>query len=274
MATPNPNAIREFLSDDVLDLVVLLEVFAEIDSTNSYLMQKTGPVPGRACIAATTNQTAGRGRRGRVWRSPRDSGVAVSVAYTYRSQPSNLSALTLAIGLSAISALEDLGVSGLQLKWPNDLVVNDNKLGGILTEAQQQANGSVTVVTGIGINMVLPTAMSAGDGSEWATGIVDLASVMDEIPTSDSVIGTLIEHLLKTFVEFEVSGFGPYEQRWQSRDWLLGRDIVVDSGGERIRGTGAGVANDGSLLVATSDMGTRLVLSGSIVKAGPRGLNS
>ena len=163
----------------------ILEVFAEIASTNTYLMQQPGPAAGRLRVAATDNQTAGRGRHGRTWQSPAGSGLCLSLAYTFASNPANLPALTLAIGLGAIDALQRVGIGGVQLKWPNDLIMMNGKLGGILTEAQSQASGNLTVVTGIGLNIDLSEQPDLEVEAEWAHRITDLKSQLaSAMPTA------------------------------------------------------------------------------------------
>ncbi|MGB5255872.1 MAG: hypothetical protein WBN44_01345, partial [Woeseiaceae bacterium] len=109
------DAIRRHL-DGAEALVESLEVFSEIESTNSYLMQQPAPSAGRVGVAATDNQTAGRGRYGRRWRSPPGSGLCLSLAYTFSSRPENLPAMTLAVGLGVVNALQEHGVAGVQLK--------------------------------------------------------------------------------------------------------------------------------------------------------------
>lgn len=270
MATLDADAIRDLLTREARDRLDQLEVFADIDSTNSYLMQLPGPNPGRLCVAATTNQTAGRGQRGRTWVSPPGSGVCLSLAYTYDNQPDNLPALTLAMGVSAINALEAFDIRGVQLKWPNDLVVNNGKLGGILTEAQQQSTGSVTVVTGIGVNINLADTIRTDEGSGWATHIGDLASICNSLPSYDAIAASLASHMLGAFVGFEGAGFSMYAERWRPYDWLSGREVIVDAGGERVSGIAAGVADNGELLVATEQSGTRLITSGSVTLVGRR----
>ena len=270
MQTLDADAIRSLLSREARDRLDQLEVFADIDSTNSHLMQLPGPGPGRLRVAATTNQTAGRGQRGRTWLSPPGSGVCLSLAYTYANQPDNLPALTLAMGVSAINALESVGVRGVKLKWPNDLVVNDGKLGGILTEAQQQSTGAVTVVTGIGINVNLANSMPTSEGSEWASHIGDLAAISDSLPEYDAIAAALMSHMISAFLDFEGVGFALYSERWRPYDWLIGRQVIVDAGGERVQGIASGVADNGELLVATEKTGTRLITSGSVSLAGRR----
>jgi BirA family biotin operon repressor/biotin-[acetyl-CoA-carboxylase] ligase len=156
MSRLDAEAIRASLGDHVLRRLERIEAFAAIESTNSYLMQEDPPAPGGFHVALTDNQTAGRGRHGRTWQSPPGAGLCLSVAYTFAAQPRNLSALTLAVGLGLIDALDRLGIGGIALKWPNDLIARDSNLGGILTESQALGGESGRVVSGVGRNVDLP----------------------------------------------------------------------------------------------------------------------
>lgn len=265
MINLDADAIRESLGEAAAARLSDLDAFPEIESTNTYLMQSDGPRPGRLHVATTTNQTMGRGRHGRTWQSPPGSGLCLSLAYTFGVQPSNLPALTLAIGIGVIDALEDTGVGGVQLKWPNDLIADDGKLGGILTESQSQASGAVTVVTGVGLNVDL------GDRSELELDVgsvcrvADLARYAASIPKHEDLAARLIDSLCATFVDFETDGFDRYARRWVERDWLFGRDLVIDTQRCQVAGTGAGIADDGALLVDTGESGVQRVTSGSVV---------
>ncbi len=270
MTRLDADAIRLFAGDSAEQRIASLDVFPEIDSTNSFLMQQPGPHPGEFSLAVTTNQTAGRGRHGKSWLSPPGSGLCLSAAYTFAAQPENLPALTLALGLGAVDALEELGVDGVQLKWPNDLVALDGKLGGILTERQQRVAGSVTVVTGIGLNLNLEGQHDIVAGSDWARRAVDLKSICEQVPQCEKIAGVMAAKLLQTFVNYELNGFGQFIEPWSRRDWLFGREITVDTASRQLAGIGAGVAEDGALLVDTRASGMHRVTSGSIVLAGDR----
>lgn len=263
--------IRQFASGPVGERLAHIKVFSEIDSTNSYLMQRPGPEAGRLSVAVTNNQTAGRGRHGKTWQSPPGSGLCLSAAYTFQQQPENLPALTLALGLGAIDALKELGASGVELKWPNDLVALDGKLAGILTEVQQHSVGAVTVVTGIGVNVDLTSEPDFGIETDWARQVVDLKSICGVQPSHEELAGQFTMHLLRAFVDFETAGFSAMADRWSRYDWLLGRDITIDTANTQISGVGAGVADDGALLVDTPESGIQRVISGTIVRAGSRG---
>lgn len=270
MTNLDADAIRESIGEAAATRLASLDAFPEIESTNSYLMQQDSPPPGRLRIAITDNQTMGRGRHGRTWQSPPGSGLCISLAYTFATQPANMPALTLAIGLGVIEALEDLGVDGVQLKWPNDLIADDGKLGGILTESQSQANGAISIVTGVGINVDLDKELDFGPETDWVRRVADLASFADALPTRDDIAARIIDRLCAVFVDFEVDGFGRYLQQWAGRDWLLGRELTIDTQQRQVTGMGAGIADDGALLVDTGSGVVRRITSGSVVMAGMR----
>ena len=270
MINLDADAIRESIGEAAAARLASFETFPEIESTNSYLMQQDSPPPGRLRIAVTDNQTMGRGRLGRTWQSPPGSGLCISLAYTFGEQPANLSALTLAIGLGVIAALEDLDVGGVQLKWPNDLIADDGKLGGILTESQPQADGAVTIVTGVGLNVDLGKELDFGSENDWVRRVADLAGFAEVLPTCDDLAARLIDSLCAVFVDFEADGFGRYVQQWAERDWLLDRELTIDTPQRQVTGMGAGIADDGALLVDIGSGVVRRITSGSVVMAGIR----
>jgi len=246
-----------------------IEVFSSIASTNTYLMSQPPPAPGRYRVAVADHQTSGRGRHYRRWISAPGSGVYLSFAYTFSRDASSLEGLTLAIGVGVVSALRKLDIEGISLKWPNDIVALDGKLGGILTEVQSGTGAGATVVTGVGLNVDIQQRVDFGVESGWAQRAVDLKSVTTELPQREIIVGALIDSLYVTFRQFAESGLAPFLDDWRQHDWLRGREITVDMPDRQVTGIAAGVADDGTLLVDTA-AGPVRVLSGSIVKVGPR----
>lgn len=269
MSTIDPDAVRDALVDRASSRLAQLESFAAIESTNTYLMHQDGPEPGMLRVALTANQTAGRGRHGKTWQSPPGSGLALSTAYTFANQPGDLPALTLAVGLAAIDALEELGIGGVQLKWPNDLIAADAKLGGILIESQSRESGAVTVVTGIGVNLDLGPEFVLETGNGPARPATDIGSLVAQRPRIEAVAAGLVNRFHDAFVRFASAGFKDFAAAWADRDWLLGRDVVVETGQARIAGVGAGVADDGALLLNVGGVVQR-VTSGTVMTAEER----
>ncbi len=280
MTTLDADGVRAALVDVTSTQLELLEIFDEIDSTNSYLMQQPGPRSGFFRTAATLNQTAGRGRYGKSWHSPPGTGLCVSIAYAFARKPENLSALTLAIGLGVIRALRACDVPDVMLKWPNDLVLGDGKLGGILTEALSQGQEGVSIVTGVGLNIDLGPTFSDESldqalfdhepGPDRVLAAVDLKSRGAELPTRERLTAQLMNEIYATFAEYEACGFAPFYRRWPAHDWLRGKQVTVETQRQKISGIAAGIDEGGALLIETPDA-MRLVTSGSVASVGPAG---
>ena len=269
MISLDAEAIRRLLDAETAGRLASFDAFDEIGSTNSYLMQQARPEPGGVRVALTDNQTAGRGRHGRTWVAPRGSGICLSMSYTFGRAPENLPALTLAIGMGVIDALLRHGIGGIGLKWPNDLIAADGKLGGILTEAQAGSGGAMTVVTGVGINVDLGAGLDVEVDDRAALRVSDLATFASAVPSGDDLAAALIDGLCATFLAYESSGFGAFAERWAGIDWLLGREVTVATAGEnRLKGLGAGLADDGALLVRAGDGRLHRVTSGSVEPGG------
>lgn len=245
-----------------------LEVFSSIASTNTHLLAQPAPAAGRFRVAVADHQTSGRGRHDRRWISAPGCSLCLSFSYTFAEMPEQLPALTLAIGVGVVDALQLLGINGVSLKWPNDIVAQDGKLGGILTEVQSGAGAGVTVVTGIGLNIHVRDKLDVGSEPTWLLRVVDLDSIHDNPPGRELLAGTIIEHLYRTLSSFENSGFAEFADDWRRHDWLRSREITVDMADSRIIGIAEGVDDDGALLVDT-DNGRVRVISGSIMMMDP-----
>lgn len=267
MSSLETSRIHRRLSERTSARLDLLESFASIDSTNTYLMSQPAPEPGRFRVAIAGEQTKGRGRHNRAWVSKPGAGLYLSFAYTFSSLPAQLPGLTLALGVGIIDALKLLGVGGVGLKWPNDIVAHEGKLGGILTEVQPSSVDGAAVIAGIGMNLDLPDNLDLGIGVGWAHRPVDMKAVTASPPKPEELAGSIIESMFATYVGFEREGFESFVDDWRRHDWLLGRPVTVDTPERQVSGTAAGVDQDGALLVESNGSRTRIV-SGSIVLAG------
>ncbi|MEX2123248.1 MAG: biotin--[acetyl-CoA-carboxylase] ligase [Woeseia sp.] len=240
-----------------------LHAFAELDSTNTWLLQQESPLRGRFRAVIAEHQTAGRGRDGKIWLSAPASGLCLSLAYTFAETPRNLPSLTLAIGVGLAVALGEIGVRDVALKWPNDLVAHDAKLGGILTEVHSKGGKGHTVVVGVGLNVDLSNAMRYTAPASWTVRITDLTECMGAPPIRAELAAAVIESLIDSVSRFERDGFGPFRSAWQNCDWLKGKTVRVQQSHGLINGIADGIDDDGALLIRT-DTGTERVISGSV----------
>jgi BirA family biotin operon repressor/biotin-[acetyl-CoA-carboxylase] ligase len=275
VAVPPADAAQLTGADDLLDAAAIrrglpqwprerlrrLEVHEQIDSTSDRLLAVTDLPPGRfdACLAEV--QTAGRGRRGRPWLAPRASGLCLSVNWSFREAPAALSALSLAAGVAVRRALSCLGVAGLALKWPNDIVHAGRKLGGVLIDLRGEAAGPAYVVVGIGVNVRLPSVTRAtiAAGGFEATDLASLGSPVSR----NALAAALIAELSLMLEEFGARGMAAFADEWRNADALAGRPVRVLQDGRDLEGLARGVDADGALLVDAPD-GRRRVLSGEV----------
>ncbi len=263
MSTIDAAALRAALAPAVLSRMARLDVFPAIDSTNAWLMAQPAPPAGTHHVAIADHQTSGRGRGGNRWLSAPGSSLCLSIAHSFRRYTGDLSALTLAIGVAAVHALRDAGAGDVKLKWPNDIVAADGKLGGVLAESHNRAEGGAAVVIGIGINLALPPEILSSVDSGWAQSPVDLKNLLGRGVERESLAATVIRHVVDTLETFGAQGFDAFAESWRRYDWLLGRAITVEQSGGSLRGTASGIDDDGALLVREAATTTR-VIAGSI----------
>ncbi|MDH4108805.1 MAG: biotin--[acetyl-CoA-carboxylase] ligase [Gammaproteobacteria bacterium] len=248
-------AIRRTLPGGTRDRLEALELFAEIDSTNRHLLAARRPAGDRLRVAIAGRQSAGRGRHGRRWVSDPEAGLWMSVAASFAVLPQNPAAITLAAGAAVARALTGLGVAGIGLKWPNDLVVADAKLGGILVESTLTGGGA-TFVCGLGLNTRLPREALPGDGDFRP---VALDSLLDAAPEPLQLAAPMIEALCEAFDAARANRLAGLLALWRDYDRLRGRAVTVADAGRTQSGIASGIADDGALLLQSGDALTRVV---------------
>jgi BirA family biotin operon repressor/biotin-[acetyl-CoA-carboxylase] ligase len=256
--------IHEKLSPDVRPRVRSLEVAWSVGSTNTVLLSRPNPPNGSSEVMLAEYQTAGRGRRGRAWLAPPGGAICLSLSWTFRDVPADLSALGLVIGVCELRALHRLGVSGAKLKWPNDLLVDERKLGGILIELRAETDGPACVVIGIGVNVALgaPVLAKIAEAGNAAT---DLITAGLAEPLRNTVAAVLIDSCIGGLLEFERDGLRPFIENWRDADALQGRMVDIKGGaGEVTHGLARGVDLHGALLVETLDEGLKKFVSGEV----------
>lgn len=237
-----------------------LEVLWQTESTNSVLLARPNPPFGASDIALAEYQTAGRGRRGRAWLAPPGGSVCLSISWSFREVPPDLGALSLAVGVCVVCALEEVGLSA-QLKWPNDILVEQRKLGGILIELRAESAGPACVVIGIGLNAALGEALLQQIAT-LGLPATDLASA-GVLVSRNSVTAAIIAQVLRGLQQFERESLRPFIEKWRSADALRGNEVSVQTTTQTIRGVARGIDLHGALLVETPQ-GVRRFISGEV----------
>lgn len=227
-----------------------LAATAVTGSTNVDLA--AAPAPGAGCWRGLLAefQTLGRGRRGRRWQSGFATGLCLSLAWVFATAPGELPALPLAAGLAVRRALARTGAAGVTLKWPNDVVFDGAKLGGILVDVDGDARGPLRVIVGVGLNLTVPAALAQVVGRDGGLPPAGLDQVPGACPAGRNVLAAaVLGELAGMLREFGTSGFQPLADEWRRHDYLFGRAVTVAGHGGRLAGVACGIAADGALLV-------------------------
>jgi BirA family biotin operon repressor/biotin-[acetyl-CoA-carboxylase] ligase len=240
-------AVRAHLGEQArLFRIELLDACA---STNTLLLERARAGAPSASVIACELQSAGRGRRGNSWQSGLGGSLTFSVLWRFTRGAAGLSGLSLAAGVAVARALDQAGVAGGQLKWPNDLLHAGRKLGGILIELHADGPESTAAVIGIGLNVRLHPAQR----DAISQAVTDVASISRQMPQRNRLLGATLVELAQVLDDFSKHGFVPLRQEWEARHAHQGKAVTLSSGeGNTVEGRAAGVAEDGALLLATA----------------------
>lgn len=228
----------------IKDQRVSLECFETISSTNNCFNNKTPLKNLQVCLAE--HQSKGRGRLGRSWVSPFGRNIYCSFIYEFNKDISELSGLSLVVGILAANSLEllDQKLKPL-LKWPNDIYVNNKKLGGILIEITAEANGNSKAIIGVGLNINMKDEELKGVDQPWTSLEHSLNIKLDRNPVAAQLIQSIIKGI-DIFVEKGIEAFLP---EWKRYDLLENREVSLSQGAEIISGIARGINLQGHLLL-------------------------
>jgi BirA family biotin operon repressor/biotin-[acetyl-CoA-carboxylase] ligase len=245
--------------------------FDSIGSTNAEALSRARDGERGPMWFVTSEQTAGRGRRHRPWIAPRGN-LACSILEVMEISPALAATLGFAAGLALEAALQKVSVESsmraagsdqmkFALKWPNDVLAGNNKLAGILLEAEAVADNRLAVVVGIGTNVVV-----APEGTPYPATSLKAALGIDI--GAEELFGALSD----SWAEFrgiwdQGRGFGEIRLKWLERAAGLGQPVSIQSGSSTVSGSFDTVDESGCMIVATSD-GRRLAISAGDVYFG------
>ena len=236
-----------------------IDWFDRIDSTSDQLLREVTQAHQQIAVCIAESQTGGRGRRGRSWVSPFGCNLYFSVAYPFLAGVSGLVGLTPALGVALAQRLCAAGVSGIQVKWPNDLLLGGRKTAGVLVDLRGEAVGPCWAVVGIGINLTMPDQLGRDVDQPWANVGTQLSA---EMGRSDC-LGTLLAGVLDCLQTVATEGPDGYLEAWDRFDALKGKRVLVDADGDALSGVARGVSEQGLLKLMTAS-GERLLMAGEV----------
>lgn len=221
-----------------------LEIFESLPSTNDYL-KTAAPKNHKIGVCLAEMQTKGKGRLHRTWHSPFGENIYLTLRYPFMCDISSLGGLSLMTSLSVARAVTDycaLPEDSLKLKWPNDVLYQDQKLAGNLIEVVAESHGYSTALIGIGLNVNM---MHATLKNSWTSLRRITGTYVDRNP----LCATIINYLLEDLLSFEKQGFSAFYNIWVKKDALKSRLVSLECGNQIIAGKAMGISPKGYLLM-------------------------
>ena len=247
-----------------------LQLIDEIDSTNDEAARQlaTGRTAPFAIIAQ--RQTKGRGRFGRVWHSEANGNLYASFAFRPRLEPARMQMFTLWMGANVCELIANFCRTAPGLKWPNDLLFDGRKVGGMLTEARMDADQIRDLVFGLGLNVNSPVG---GWPEDLAARAVSLAEHTRQPLDLNRFTAALIGRVLQAYERFVNGSYQKtFADLWNRYDALRGRPVAVLAGPHRITGTAMGIDDEGSFVVRTDKGRSERFRAGEVtLEKTPRG---
>jgi len=237
-----------------------IELADTAPSSNTVLLQRAALGAASGSVLALEWQTAGRGRLGRAWHSGLGNALTFSLLWRFDFGLAALSGLSLAVGVATMRALRKLDVTGIGLKWPNDVLNAQGKLAGILIEAQGDMLGPSAVVIGIGMNLCLPPAVV----QRIDQPVSDLAQAVAVLPERNDLLALLLQELADMLSVFSRQGFAPLRAEWESYHVYQNRQVrMLLPDNTQVSGIVRGVTGEGALSVETKQ-GMKIFNAGEI----------
>jgi BirA family biotin operon repressor/biotin-[acetyl-CoA-carboxylase] ligase len=224
-----------------------LVCLATVDSTNSEAERQLAAGSTVPLVILASEQTAGRGRRGRVWHSPPAGNLYSTFVFRPKLEPARLQDFTLWMGLNVCELVSNFCRIEPGLKWPNDLLLGGRKAGGMLTEARVDADQIRDLVFGLGLNLNGRAADLPRELQRTATSLADATGAPVDL---NRFAAALIGRVLSAYDQFVEGGYRDrFADLWKRYDVLRGRPVSVVQGTRTVAGTATGIDDEGSLIV-------------------------
>lgn len=251
-----PQHLARLLAPATRQALSALDVLWQVDSTNSELLRRPLPARGITALLAET-QTAGRGRRGRHWVSPLARHLYLSLGCRFEAGIAAMAGLSLVVGVVVAEVLRGQGLAVVGVKWPNDLLLDGHKLGGVLVESAGAARGPALAVIGIGLNV--HSGAQAAIDQPWTA----LDRHGERPPSRDVLAAALLDALVPALALFMQQGLAPFLPRYAAVDLLAGQPLWVHDGDGRHPAQAIGLAANGALRVVEAT-GERQLHAGEV----------
>ncbi len=254
------------IARDLASSGVSLEVRDEVDSTSSQLLARAAEGAPSGTALAAEWQSAGRGRRGRAWVASLGGSLTFSMLWRFERGAGHLAGLSLAVGVAVARGMARCGLERIQVKWPNDVVVDFRKLAGILVETSGESQGPSVAVIGMGVNYRLADRVL----ERIDQPVIDVAHCSAQPPTRAALLAAILAELAHALRAFEHEGFAGARDAWRSLHAYQGRAVrVLPAHEPPYDAEVTDVAADGTLVVSLAG-GKTATLSSAEISLRPR----
>lgn len=235
------------------------------DSAKEYAMKKAK----EGLVITAEEQLEGRGRRGRTWASPKGTGIWMTILLRPKISPSQAPKFTLLTAVAVAKAIKDVTNLDVQIKWPNDLIINSKKVCGILTEMSAEMDIINYVIIGIGVNV---NAMQEDFPVEVEQRAISLAQVLGKKVSRKDLARRILENIEERYFDFIQSmNFENILQEWRNLSYTLGKQVRATLNREEIIAIAEDINQDGALILRTKN-GDRVEISyGDVMVRGING---
>lgn len=230
-----------------------LEILPQTASTNDHLKGWLHAADAQGAVCLAEHQSQGRGRRGRAWQSPFGKNLYLSLLWRFPCGPAAMQGLSLAVGIALLRALEQAGLTGAGIKWPNDIQVQGEKLAGILIDMSGEASGPTSTVIGVGINIAMPEAAGEGIDQPWT----DMQQHVQAKVSRNQLAAFVLNHIVAAAVQYEQRGLSAFLAQWQQYDLVQGRMVALQTPQGEVIGRAEGIDESGALRVHVNGLERR-----------------
>ncbi len=234
-------------------------VLTSVDSTADFLAQQWKKQPGVGQVCIAEHQTSGRGRKGRPWVSPFGANLYFSIGVELPLGLSALGGLSLAVGICLCQTLNRFAENQIRIKWPNDLLVDDKKLAGILVEASGESSDKSFLNIGVGVNWNMLNEQGKAVDQPW----INLKKLVVEGTSRNDILADILTSLDGALIDYLNNGFCRFASKWSELSAMYQQKVVLHLPHQQIEGIEVGVESNGALKLETVE-GVKVFHSGEV----------
>tara|TARA_B100001250_G_scaffold410131_1_gene435946 strand:+ start:1875 stop:2852 length:978 start_codon:yes stop_codon:yes gene_type:complete len=237
--------IRRMMSEESKKPCRDIDIVFQIKSTNLHLLNRLSHNSIHGSVVFAEYQSEGRGRRNKKWVSPIGSGICFSIGWHLEVMPISLELLSLYMGIAVARSLDSIGIDKVGLKWPNDIIAGEHKIGGILLDIKGESTGPLDIVIGIGINYKLPKYLKLNIDQP----ITDICSTTRKNISRNMISAILLSNIFEILSDLKVGKNLDLINEWRKYDCYIGREAALILPNQKIIGLLKGIDDQGSLLM-------------------------